>query len=60
MTPLFWIQVYYWLLPTQFLGDKITSYGGVLNYTIRYVPAPGGQSSRNSAPDVELISVSGR
>jgi hypothetical protein len=36
----------------------VTSYGGHLNYTVRYVPAPGGQSSRNNAPDVELISVS--
>lgn len=51
-------QVYYWLLPPQFLGDKVTSYGGHLNYTVRYVPTPGGQSSRNNAPDVELISVS--
>jgi hypothetical protein len=50
--------VYYWLLPPQFLGDKVTSYGGHLNYTVRYVPTPGGQSSRNNAPDVELISVS--
>ncbi|XP_021927336.1 basement membrane-specific heparan sulfate proteoglycan core protein isoform X6 [Zootermopsis nevadensis] len=48
--------VYYWLLPPQFLGDKVTSYGGHLNYTVRYVPTPGGQSSRNNAPDVELIS----
>ncbi|XP_049843588.1 basement membrane-specific heparan sulfate proteoglycan core protein isoform X30 [Schistocerca gregaria] len=48
--------VYYWMLPPQFLGDKVTSYGGYLNYTVRYVPAPGGQSSRNNAPDVELIS----
>ncbi|PNF14537.1 hypothetical protein B7P43_G15031, partial [Cryptotermes secundus] len=48
--------VYYWLLPPQFLGDKVTSYGGYLNYTVRYVPTPGGQSSRNNAPDVELIS----
>lgn len=50
--------MYYWVLPQRFLGDKITSYGGLLNYTLRYVPTPGGQSSRNNAPDVELISVS--
>ncbi|KAJ9584666.1 hypothetical protein L9F63_020991, partial [Diploptera punctata] len=48
--------VYYWQLPPQFDGDKVTSYGGHLNYTVRYVPTPGGQSSRNNAPDVELIS----
>lgn len=51
-------DVYYWQLPAIFLGDQIASYGGNLKYTIRYVPAPGGQSSRNNAADVELISVS--
>ncbi|XP_076378249.1 terribly reduced optic lobes isoform X5 [Megalopta genalis] len=50
-------DVYYWQLPNIFLGDQITSYGGNLKYTVRYVPAPGGQSSRNNAADVELISA---
>ncbi|XP_026667400.1 basement membrane-specific heparan sulfate proteoglycan core protein-like [Ceratina calcarata] len=50
-------DVYYWQLPSIFLGDQITSYGGNLKYTVRYVPAPGGQSSKNNAPDVELISA---
>nr|XP_018910612.1 PREDICTED: basement membrane-specific heparan sulfate proteoglycan core protein isoform X4 [Bemisia tabaci] len=50
-------EVFYWVLPPRFLGDKITSYGGYLNYTLRYVPAQGGQSSRNSAHDVEIISA---
>ncbi|KAK7791103.1 hypothetical protein R5R35_012915 [Gryllus longicercus] len=50
-------SVLYWKLPSQFLGDKITAYGGKLRYTLRYVPAPGGLSSRNNAPDVELIST---
>ncbi|KAK0088927.1 hypothetical protein PV326_004677, partial [Microctonus aethiopoides] len=49
-------DVYYWQLPSIFLGDQITSYGGNLKYTVRYVPSPGGQSSRNNAADVELIS----
>ncbi|XP_031342212.1 basement membrane-specific heparan sulfate proteoglycan core protein isoform X8 [Photinus pyralis] len=49
-------DVLYWSLPSRFLGDKISAYGGYLRYTIRYVPTPGGQSSRNTAPDVELIS----
>ncbi|CAG2056367.1 unnamed protein product, partial [Timema podura] len=31
-------DVYYWQLPTQFLGDKVTSYGGNLNYTVRLCP----------------------
>ncbi|PBC30144.1 Basement membrane-specific heparan sulfate proteoglycan core protein [Apis cerana cerana] len=38
-------------------GDQITSYGGNLKYTVRYVPSPGGQSSKNNAADVELISA---
>ncbi|XP_075211994.1 terribly reduced optic lobes isoform X4 [Lycorma delicatula] len=48
---------YYWVLPPRFLGDKISSYGGFLNYTLRYVPSPGGQISKNNAPDVEIISA---
>lgn len=51
-------HVYYWQLPSIFLGDQITSYGGYLRYTVRYVPSPGGLSSRNNAADVEIISVS--
>lgn len=51
-------DVYYWSLPSRYLGDKLTSYGGYLKYSLRYEPTPGGQSSRNTAPDVELISVS--
>ncbi|XP_034185293.1 terribly reduced optic lobes isoform X7 [Osmia lignaria lignaria] len=50
-------DVYYWQLPSIFLGDQVTSYGGNLKYTVRYVPAPGGQSSKNNAADVELISA---
>ncbi|XP_076180736.1 terribly reduced optic lobes isoform X6 [Ptiloglossa arizonensis] len=50
-------DAYYWQLPSIFLGDQITSYGGNLTYTVRYVPAPGGQSSKNNAADVELISA---
>ncbi|XP_067214248.1 basement membrane-specific heparan sulfate proteoglycan core protein isoform X9 [Linepithema humile] len=50
-------DVYYWQLPSIFLGNQITSYGGNLKYTVRYVPSPGGQSSRNNAADVELVSA---
>ncbi|XP_050052982.1 basement membrane-specific heparan sulfate proteoglycan core protein-like isoform X1 [Aphis gossypii] len=49
-------EVYYWQLPPRFLGNKISSYGGSLSYILRHVPVPGGQSSKNSAPDIELIS----
>ena len=48
----------YWSLPAQFLGNKLSSYGGKLNYTLSYNPLPGGHMSRNSAPDVVIKSVS--
>ncbi|KAK8750302.1 hypothetical protein OTU49_014768 [Cherax quadricarinatus] len=47
-------EVYYWKLPQRFLGNKISSYGGNLTYSLRYVPAPGGQSSANTACAVEI------
>lgn len=50
-------NVYFWRLPSRFAGNKITSYGGNLNYTIRYVPTPGGIMSRNNAPDVVIRSL---
>lgn len=49
-------DVYFWRLPSRFAGNKITSYGGNLNYTIRYVPTPGAIMSRNNAPDVVIRS----
>lgn len=48
------MKVHYWKLPSMFLGDRVTSYGGFLNYTIRHVPQPGGRNSPNTAPDVEI------
>lgn len=50
-------NVYFWRLPSRFDGNKITAYGGNLNYTIRYVPTPGGVMSRNNAPDVVIRSL---
>ncbi|KAG5900605.1 hypothetical protein JTB14_017460 [Gonioctena quinquepunctata] len=47
---------YYWSLPSRYLGNKLTSYGGDLSYTLVNTPVPGGQSSRNNAADVELVS----
>lgn len=47
-------DIYYWQLPYNYLGNKVTSYGGYLNYTVRYVPPPGGQNSPNTAADVEI------
>ncbi|XP_029578636.1 basement membrane-specific heparan sulfate proteoglycan core protein isoform X4 [Salmo trutta] len=31
-------DVYYWVLPDSFRGDKVTAYGGELCYTVRYEP----------------------
>ncbi|XP_017851571.1 basement membrane-specific heparan sulfate proteoglycan core protein isoform X12 [Drosophila busckii] len=47
-------DVLYWSLPAEFLGNKLTAYGGKLNYTLSYSPQPGGQMSRNNAPDVVI------
>ncbi|XP_064160473.1 basement membrane-specific heparan sulfate proteoglycan core protein-like isoform X1 [Anguilla rostrata] len=33
-------DVYYWVLPESFRGDKVTAYGGELRYTVRYEPRP--------------------
>ncbi|XP_017768750.1 PREDICTED: basement membrane-specific heparan sulfate proteoglycan core protein-like isoform X5 [Nicrophorus vespilloides] len=52
-------DLYYWSLPSRFLGNKLTAYGGYLTYTLRYVPFPAGQSSKNNAHDVELKSIGG-
>lgn len=43
---------YYWNLPSEFLGNKITSYGGRLNYTVRY--DRGFLSRPNDDPDAQL------
>ncbi|XP_075540322.1 terribly reduced optic lobes isoform X26 [Dermacentor variabilis] len=43
-------QSYYWQLPQRFLGDKVTSYGGFLNYTIR----SGGTDRQSRSPDVQI------
>lgn len=48
-------EVLYWRLPNRFLGNKVSSYGGNLTYSLRYVPAQGGQSSTNSAHAVEIF-----
>uniref|UniRef100_A0A182NMJ9 Basement membrane-specific heparan sulfate proteoglycan core protein n=1 Tax=Anopheles dirus TaxID=7168 RepID=A0A182NMJ9_9DIPT len=56
-------ETFYWRLPTQcvdlgsrFLGNKLTSFGGHLNYTLRYTPHSYGGVSRNNSPDVVLHS----
>nr|XP_033778769.1 basement membrane-specific heparan sulfate proteoglycan core protein isoform X4 [Geotrypetes seraphini] len=44
---------YYWVLPERFKGDKVTSYGGELRYTVIYTAPPGSQTLYGQ-PDVIL------
>uniref|UniRef100_A0A3B3CG13 Heparan sulfate proteoglycan 2 n=1 Tax=Oryzias melastigma TaxID=30732 RepID=A0A3B3CG13_ORYME len=46
-------DVYYWVLPESFRGDKVTAYGGELHYTVRFEPFQRSQSIDN-VPDVIL------
>ncbi|XP_075461950.1 basement membrane-specific heparan sulfate proteoglycan core protein isoform X3 [Ascaphus truei] len=46
-------DVYFWVLPERFKGDKVTSYGGELRYTITY-EAPLGSQPLYSQPGVVL------
>ncbi|UYV67717.1 HSPG2 [Cordylochernes scorpioides] len=47
-------QTYYWMLPSKFLGDKITAYGGQLNYTLSFV-----SGARHQVLDEPDIIISG-
>jgi Laminin B (Domain IV)/Laminin EGF domain len=49
-------ETYYWSLPPSFLGNKLTSYGGNLTYTVRYTPQPSGGASRSNSPDIVIVS----
>uniref|UniRef100_A0A669DG86 Heparan sulfate proteoglycan 2 n=1 Tax=Oreochromis niloticus TaxID=8128 RepID=A0A669DG86_ORENI len=46
-------DIYYWVLPQNFRGDKVTAYGGELRYTVSFEPF---QRSRviDGQPDVVL------
>ncbi|XP_067328854.1 basement membrane-specific heparan sulfate proteoglycan core protein isoform X5 [Anolis sagrei] len=46
-------DVYFWVLPERFKGDKVTSYGGELRYTIVHDAFPGAPLLRGQ-PDVLL------
>ncbi|XP_043356001.1 basement membrane-specific heparan sulfate proteoglycan core protein isoform X3 [Dermochelys coriacea] len=46
-------DVYYWVLPDRFKGDKVTSYGGELHYTVMHSAAPSAHPLP-SQPDVLL------
>ncbi|KAG0432931.1 hypothetical protein HPB47_020393, partial [Ixodes persulcatus] len=41
-----------WSLPEQFLGNKLTSYGGVLRYTQQYTAEPDGETYSDA--DVQI------
>jgi len=47
-------DIYYWKLPSEFLGNKVSSYGGFLEFTLRYVPTPGAEEQADEEPLVEL------
>uniref|UniRef100_W5M174 Heparan sulfate proteoglycan 2 n=1 Tax=Lepisosteus oculatus TaxID=7918 RepID=W5M174_LEPOC len=44
----------YWTLPSQFLGNKIDSYGGSLKYKVRYTLARG-ETEPATRPDVIIV-----
>ncbi|KAM3922273.1 basement membrane-specific heparan sulfate proteoglycan core protein isoform 4-T4 [Leptodactylus fuscus] len=46
-------DVYFWVLPERFKGDKVTSYGGELRYTIMY-EASVGSPALDTQPHVIL------
>ncbi|XP_051895600.1 basement membrane-specific heparan sulfate proteoglycan core protein isoform X2 [Pristis pectinata] len=44
----------FWILPKQFLGNKVDSYGGHLRYKVRY-SVPRGRVEPENKPDVIII-----
>uniref|UniRef100_A0A3Q3IGR0 Heparan sulfate proteoglycan 2 n=1 Tax=Monopterus albus TaxID=43700 RepID=A0A3Q3IGR0_MONAL len=46
-------DIYYWVLPESFNGDKVTAYGGELRYTVRFEPPHRSLTTRGQ-PDVVL------
>ncbi|XP_058266507.1 basement membrane-specific heparan sulfate proteoglycan core protein-like isoform X2 [Hemibagrus wyckioides] len=46
-------DIYYWVLPENFRGDKVTAYGGELRYKVRYEPRARSVVIENK-PDVVL------
>ncbi|XP_022090462.1 basement membrane-specific heparan sulfate proteoglycan core protein-like isoform X3 [Acanthaster planci] len=47
-------QTFYWNLPSQFTGNKVSSYGGNLRYTVLFQHGAGATFSNNE-PDILLI-----
>ncbi|XP_072305364.1 basement membrane-specific heparan sulfate proteoglycan core protein isoform X2 [Eucyclogobius newberryi] len=46
-------DIYFWVLPQSFRGDKVTAYGGELRYTVRFEPRLRSQLI-DGQPDVVL------
>lgn len=46
-------DILYWSLPAQFLGNKVTAYGGSLRFTLRYLSRFGSAVDR-SEPLVKI------
>ncbi|KAM8966911.1 laminin subunit alpha-1 [Pelodytes ibericus] len=52
-------SAYYWEAPSSYLGNKLTSYGGILRYTVSYdIPVDSADSEVASGVDV-IIQGSG-
>jgi hypothetical protein len=45
-------NIYYWKAPPQFLGDRLTSYGSNLHYSVYYVPS---QHQGHPVPIADVI-----
>ncbi|XP_067833792.1 laminin subunit alpha-3 isoform X2 [Heptranchias perlo] len=49
------IRDLYWLAPESYLGDKVSSYGGILTYQIKSFGLPSeGMTLLEKRPDIEL------
>ncbi|ESO88858.1 hypothetical protein LOTGIDRAFT_125410, partial [Lottia gigantea] len=47
-------EIYYWSLPSRFLGDKVSAYGGYLRFTLRYRPGIDNSPISIEQPIVEI------
>jgi dystroglycan 1 len=47
-------DIYYWSLPPQFLGDKVTAYGGKLRFTLSFRPGRDNSPLSMKNPLVQI------
>ncbi|KAK3801367.1 hypothetical protein RRG08_059069 [Elysia crispata] len=52
-------SVTFWSLPSQFLGDKVTAYGGNLRFTIRYVPGADSTPQTDLSSFIPFVEIQG-